>query len=290
MKGWIARNRSYPAENRVAENRVMIPVAGSRKSWIARNWGWVLPVAAVLGAVGAWLFFAVFAFHLVFVDDVVDEALPVFDSQLGDDDSAAQPVPATVKSESEGEDGEGGEGVTPTTQASNTAAEATVDDTGTADTPTTAAAVEDEGAVPTAGPDDEAPAPTAAPTTEAPDTTVPSEPVISVEASGSFRSRSHPTSGSATVLGDGTGQRFLRFEHFRTDNGPDLDVYLSSAGPDAPESAFDDDFVNLGDLHGNIGDQNYEIPRDLDLNHYSTVVVWCVRFSVAFGAAALAAA
>ncbi len=270
-----------------AADRFQVAAEGSSgRSWIARNWRWVLPVAAVLGAVGAWLFFAVFAFHLVFVDDVVDEALPVFDSQLSDDDSAAQSAPATAKSESEGEDGEGGEGVTPTTQASNTAAAATVDDTEAADTPTTAAAAEDESAVTTAGTDDEA----AASTTETPDTTVLSEPVISVEASGSFRSRSHPTSGSATVLGDGTGQRFLRFEHFRTDNGPDLDVYLSSAGPDAPESAFDDDFVNLGDLQGNIGDQNYEIPRGLDLDHYSTVVVWCVRFSVAFGAAALAAA
>ena len=29
------------------------------------------------------------------------------------------------------------------------------------------------------------------------------------------------------------------------------------------------------------------IPRDLDLDLYSTVVIWCVRFSVIFGAAEL---
>ncbi|MDE0606528.1 MAG: DM13 domain-containing protein [Acidimicrobiaceae bacterium] len=104
---------------------------------------------------------------------------------------------------------------------------------------------------------------------------------------GSFIDRSHPTEGVAVVLNDGTQQRFLRFEDFATDNGPDLNVYLSSAPPDASAGAFDDDFVDLGDLKGNIGAQNYEIPTDVDLNHHSTVVIWCVRFSVAFGAAEL---
>lgn len=115
----------------------------------------------------------------------------------------------------------------------------------------------------------------------------PEQPRIIVEASGSFMSRSHPTEGSALVLGDGSGVRFLRFEDFRTDNGPDLNVYLSAAAPDAPAGAFDDDFVDLGDLKGNVGAQNFEIPADVDLGHYSTVAVWCVRFSVVFGVAEL---
>jgi len=116
---------------------------------------------------------------------------------------------------------------------------------------------------------------------------MPEMPQVRVEASGEFISRSHPTRGHAEVLGDGTGQRFLRFEEFRTDNGPDLNVYLSSAPTDAPAGHFDDDYVDLGDLKGNVGAQNYEIPRGLDLDQYSTVVIWCVRFSVIFGAAEL---
>ena len=119
---------------------------------------------------------------------------------------------------------------------------------------------------------------------------MPEQPQIRVEASGPFINRSHPTRGNAIVLGDGTGQRFLRFEDFRTDNGPDLNVYLTTAPQDAPAGQFDDDFIDLGDLKGNVGSQNYEISRDVDLSRYSTVVVWCVRFSVAFGAATLAPA
>ena len=105
---------------------------------------------------------------------------------------------------------------------------------------------------------------------------------------GAFVDRSHPTTGTAVVLqGAGSGERVLRFEDFKTDNGPDLNVYLSPAPADAAASAFDDDFIDLGDLKGNVGNQNYDIPRDVDLDKYSTVVVWCVRFRVAFGTAAL---
>lgn len=85
--------------------------------------------------------------------------------------------------------------------------------------------------------------------------------------------------GQALVLNDGSDQRFLRFdEDFSTNNGPDLKVYLR---------AENGDFVSLGDLRGNIGDQNYEIPVDVDLNVFSEVQIWCERFSINFGGAFL---
>ena len=116
------------------------------------------------------------------------------------------------------------------------------------------------------------------------------EPEIVTLVEGSFVDRSHPGEGIAKVLNDGSEQRFLRFEEFETDNGPDLFVYLTSAPADAPSGDFgvDGEFVNLGRLTGNIGPQNYEIPVDVDLDRFSTVVVWCRRFSVAFTAADLA--
>jgi len=109
-------------------------------------------------------------------------------------------------------------------------------------------------------------------------------------ASATFVDRSHPNSGTAVVLNDGSEQRFLRFEDdFATDNGPDLNVYLvADVTADSDSGLFDDDFVDLGDLKGNIGSQNYEIPVDVDLDRYNTIVIWCVRFGVAFGAADLA--
>jgi hypothetical protein len=107
---------------------------------------------------------------------------------------------------------------------------------------------------------------------------------------GSFVDRTHPGEGTAVVLSNSDqSQRFLRLEEdFATDNGPDLNVYLV-AGTDVDSDAgqFDDDFIDLGDLKGNIGAQNYEIPAGTDLDDYSTVVVWCVRFGVAFTVADL---
>jgi hypothetical protein len=46
-------------------------------------------------------------------------------------------------------------------------------------------------------------------------------------------------------------------------------------------------FFDLGVIKGNIGDQNYALGRNLDLAKYRAVSIWCKRFSVNFGAAAL---
>jgi len=97
----------------------------------------------------------------------------------------------------------------------------------------------------------------------------------------------HGTSGTVVLLEDATGTRFVRLENLDTSNGPDLFVYLSTAPSDGPEDQFDDDFVNLGRLEGNVGNSNYVIPSDTDLARYASVVIWCDRFDSAFGAAPL---
>lgn len=118
----------------------------------------------------------------------------------------------------------------------------------------------------------------------APEATM-SEPVALV--SGDFVSRDHGTTGVATVYELAGGDRVLRLEDLATDNGPDLKVYLSTAAPDAPSGDFDADFVDLGVLTGNLGNQNYDVPADVDLSRFRSVVIWCDRFDVPFGAAPL---
>ena len=109
-----------------------------------------------------------------------------------------------------------------------------------------------------------------------------------VLASGSFHSVAHDSSGEASVYQLADGRRILRFTNFKTSNGPDVHVYLVAA-----KDAGDSDtvkkagFIELGSLKGNIGDQNYEVPADLDLAKYRAVTIWCKRFSVNFGTAPL---
>ena len=115
----------------------------------------------------------------------------------------------------------------------------------------------------------------------------PSEPVL--RASGEFVSLDHATSGTVRVLELADGSRVVRLEGLDTDNGPDLFLYLSTTPADGDEAAFDDDFVNLGRMKGNQGDQNYVLPADVDLSRFRSVVIWCDRFNSAFGAADLSA-
>jgi hypothetical protein len=106
-------------------------------------------------------------------------------------------------------------------------------------------------------------------------------------ASGSFASREHQTVGTARLLRLPDDRVIVRFEGFSTSNGPVLVVWLTKNPALGPDEAFDDDYVSLGPLKGNIGDQNYDVPVDVDSTAYTGVVVWCDRFDVPFGAADL---
>ncbi len=105
--------------------------------------------------------------------------------------------------------------------------------------------------------------------------------------SGTFRSYEHSTSGTAKLVKLADGRVFLRLENFNTSNGPDVKVWLTGANVDQAEKSKDAAYVNLGDLKANNGNQNYQVPAGADLAKYKTVVIWCDRFSVAFGAASI---
>ena len=106
-------------------------------------------------------------------------------------------------------------------------------------------------------------------------------------ATGRFRSLGHTTSGRVAVLEVDGRRRYLRLDDLATSNGPDLFVYLSAAPADGPRDRFDDEFLSLGRLKANQGNQNYEIATGTRLDRYRSVVIWCKRFTYAFGAAEL---
>ena len=105
---------------------------------------------------------------------------------------------------------------------------------------------------------------------------------------GEFKSIAHETKGIASIYRLADGTRVLRLSDFATSNGPDVRVYLVAAA-DAPddETVKKAGFLEVGKLKGTDGDQNYDIPADLDLSKYRAVTIWCRRFSVNFGTAPL---
>ena len=107
-------------------------------------------------------------------------------------------------------------------------------------------------------------------------------------ASGSFHSVVHPTEGVATIYSLGNGNRVLRLTNLKTTNGPNVHVYMVAAD-DAKDNASvrRGGFIDLGQIKGNVGDQNYTLGQNVDLTKYRAVSLWCQRFSLNFGAAPL---
>ncbi|WP_200951942.1 DM13 domain-containing protein [Arthrobacter sp. Soil736] len=110
-------------------------------------------------------------------------------------------------------------------------------------------------------------------------------------AAGSLISHEHATSGSVRILGQPNGDRLLILENLDTSNGPDVHVWLSAAdvveGTGGWFTAGGADHHDLGLIKGNQGNQVYAIPAGVDLKKYKSVDLWCVQFSVSFGAAQL---
>ncbi len=131
--------------------------------------------------------------------------------------------------------------------------------------------------------------PTSAPAQGAPATGANPEPITL--RSGSFIDHEHATQGTAEILELADGQRILRLEDFDTSNGPDLKVWLTDSrvlpGTEGWFVFDDGKHLDLGALKGNVGNQNYDIPPDVDLDDFRSVTIWCDRFNVSFGAAEL---
>src|SRR5437899_6836541 len=90
----------------------------------------------------------------------------------------------------------------------------------------------------------------------------------------------HNAEGNARVVSLTDGSKILRLENFKSTNGPNVHVYLST---DKRAT----DFVDLGKLKANNGNQNYNIPVGTDITKHNIVLIWCKDFSVLFGSAAL---
>lgn len=99
----------------------------------------------------------------------------------------------------------------------------------------------------------------------------------------------HNARGTATIYQMPDNRKILRFEDFRVNNGPDLRVILSaSAEPRTSEEVELNDLdLELGPLKGNVGNQNYEIPAEVDLGLYQSVVIYCRAYNVVFSTATL---
>lgn len=105
-------------------------------------------------------------------------------------------------------------------------------------------------------------------------------PTGTVLVSGTFTSNAHTTSGFVKVIMDAAGKKFLVIENFRSDNGPDIRVWLSPNNNASP-------YQEIGILKAVTGNFSYELNTDVNYQSNNRVLIWCKDFSVLFGHALL---
>jgi hypothetical protein len=96
----------------------------------------------------------------------------------------------------------------------------------------------------------------------------------------------HQGAGDAGVYELPDGTYILRLDEFTVTNGPDLHVLLATGTNPTGQSDLGE-YLDLGKLKGNLGNQNYELPPGVDISEYHSVVIYCLPFHVIFSTAPL---
>ncbi len=95
----------------------------------------------------------------------------------------------------------------------------------------------------------------------------------------------HKTTGTVEILRKGNRIYVRLAEDFSTANGPDVNLLLHKNNP--PKGFDQGDYVTLGELKSFNGTQVYQVSQGVALDEYNSVVVWCKKFNIVFGAAHL---
>ena len=95
----------------------------------------------------------------------------------------------------------------------------------------------------------------------------------------SFQSDAHTTSGTVKIYAD-ADKKYVVFENFKTDDGPDLYVYLAA-------DLGAKNFTQVSRLTNLSGNFNYVFDKNVNEKTQNKVLIWCKKFSVLFGHAAL---
>lgn len=94
-----------------------------------------------------------------------------------------------------------------------------------------------------------------------------------------FTSGAHTTSGSIKLYSK-NGVKTLVFENFKTDSGPDLQVFLS-------KSTSRVNALEIGELKATSGNFSYDINNSYNTDENNMTIIWCEDYSVLFGSAHL---
>lgn len=94
--------------------------------------------------------------------------------------------------------------------------------------------------------------------------------------------------GTVRIVSLPDGRRVLRLEDFFVSINSDLEIWLSEhPNPETTPEAASAGHHQVSFLKATVGDMNYELPPDVDLERYQSIVIWCELTSNAYAAATL---
>lgn len=91
--------------------------------------------------------------------------------------------------------------------------------------------------------------------------------------------------GRTTIYEFPDSRKLLWVEDFRVTNGPNLRIVLAQSPTPLTVADLGRDFIDLGLLQGTVGNQAYEIPREISLSNYRSVVIFSPTYGLIYGVA-----
>lgn len=105
---------------------------------------------------------------------------------------------------------------------------------------------------------------------------------------GEWTKKSFKSSGTWEIYVEGDKSFVKLSADFRTRNAPDLKIFLSPlSASEATGRNATDGAVLISPLSSNAGEQVYEIPADVDLGAFKSILIHCEQYSKLWSAADL---
>lgn len=86
--------------------------------------------------------------------------------------------------------------------------------------------------------------------------------------------------GNLTIYENPDGTRLLHFdENFRSARAPEIHLILTRNPDPLDDRGVGIDYIDMGVLRGNVGQQNYTIPQSVDFNRYPVLVLYAPQYN-----------
>ena len=94
--------------------------------------------------------------------------------------------------------------------------------------------------------------------------------------------------GTAKIYEMPNGTRLIRLEDFFVSINSDLELRLSELPkPTSTDEVARNPWKLVAPLKATVGNMNYEVPRDVDVNQFKSIVIWCEITRNAYAAASI---